>query len=871
MRNLGREVIRCMPADIPAFARDYFAAIDEGRLESFLRTQYSRIHVSRHSGIGPSPLALRPVPVSARVQASASPASSPAAVDLRVCVFGLRGTGVEAAKSLMLAGVSSLTVHDDSILQERDLGSIFCAERKAIGKPRSEAVRGLLTSVNSLTLLKVHTGPITQDYLRKFDVAVFTDLDKQWTPQKLVEFDSFCAQNGVRFVWASALGLYATAFSDFGPDHKVSDMDGIQRTAVPARTLARAAFPYKSIKQFLAEKSPKYIELDRMDEADQREWACYLLRDLGVEVSLKELAGMTTAELVELADGMPGTRSGKAATRVVTVQPHGLHTGEWVRLDGLRDDEGKRVASVPARQITVDSKDPCTFYITAVDAGEMYGDCAAGACAVPVKVSTPILHKRMGDALDDPAQIDAGNSKTRAMQIGLIAVFRFYDANQRYPVVGSREDIDALWKLAGSETEARGLHLQDARDNTAVVERFWTCASTQTAATAAIAGGLAAIEAAKAKGVLNPLSQWLSISALDAMGEDPPASPVVQSQYADYATLLGPDALRRAARFRCLVDVTQPTGFEIAKSLSLTSIGSIATCGRSDSRYRIAGQLESINLRSLTAEDWMAFDILLTGTRDGKCERVGPISLPWKCEELCKPLIAADALAQGSFGFVSVGVPAPGGSIVRPVKAKLAGVRNTTTLGRINTAGLAGLLGGLATLEVYRALQGRTLDKGCVGIDITQMAISRVAVATTGQANDQRANRVMIQDDADWGQFIELKSKDLTFEGLEKWLFRKECVRPTSVFALNGTDGKATLLYSTQGGAAARNAGVVAEYKSRAQTVKGQDCALLRVEVSAGSAGSDGDEQDPSTISPWLRRLLPQSFSLAPLRVRLSS
>lgn len=42
---------------------------------------------------------------------------------LDVLIVGLRGVGVEAAKNLILAGPRSVVLHDDEVVEARDLGA----------------------------------------------------------------------------------------------------------------------------------------------------------------------------------------------------------------------------------------------------------------------------------------------------------------------------------------------------------------------------------------------------------------------------------------------------------------------------------------------------------------------------------------------------------------------------------------------------------------------------------------------------------------------------------------------------------------------------------------------------------------------------
>ena len=120
---------------------------------------------------------------------------------MKIAVFGLRGVGIEAAKNLLLAGPHTVVVHDDETVQIEDLGANFYLESD-VGKSRAEACRAELADINPNTYFRVHSGPVDTALLRGFSVVVFTDLQKQWPPRKLLELDAFCGQNDIKFIWA---------------------------------------------------------------------------------------------------------------------------------------------------------------------------------------------------------------------------------------------------------------------------------------------------------------------------------------------------------------------------------------------------------------------------------------------------------------------------------------------------------------------------------------------------------------------------------------------------------------------------------------------------------------------------------------------
>ncbi|KAF3782428.1 Ubiquitin-activating enzyme E1 1 [Nymphaea thermarum] len=66
-----------------------------------------------------------------------------------VLVSGMQGLGAEVAKNLILAGVKSVTLHDEGSVELWDLSSNFLFSEKDIGKNRALASVQKLQELNS--------------------------------------------------------------------------------------------------------------------------------------------------------------------------------------------------------------------------------------------------------------------------------------------------------------------------------------------------------------------------------------------------------------------------------------------------------------------------------------------------------------------------------------------------------------------------------------------------------------------------------------------------------------------------------------------------------------------------------------------------
>ncbi|KAJ6793609.1 ubiquitin-activating enzyme E1 1-like [Iris pallida] len=141
-----------------------------------------------------------------------------------VLVSGLNGLGVEIAKNLVLAGVKSVTLHDEGTVELWDLSSNFYFLEEDVGKNRAIACVQKLQELNGAVLVSTMTGTLSKEQLNAFQAVVFTDISLE----KAIEFDDYCHnhQPPISFIKSEVRGLFGSLFCDFGPEFTVVDVDG---------------------------------------------------------------------------------------------------------------------------------------------------------------------------------------------------------------------------------------------------------------------------------------------------------------------------------------------------------------------------------------------------------------------------------------------------------------------------------------------------------------------------------------------------------------------------------------------------------------------------------------------------------------------
>ncbi|KAL0272207.1 UNVERIFIED_CONTAM: hypothetical protein PYX00_005273 [Menopon gallinae] len=139
-----------------------------------------------------------------------------------VLISGLGGLGVEIAKNVILGGVKSVTLHDDTLCKISDLSSQFYLSESNIGQNRAEACRNQLAELNNYVPVKSYTGSLTPDFLMNFQVVVLTNssLEEQERISQITH------THDVALIIAHTNGLFCQVFCDFGKNFTVIDTNG---------------------------------------------------------------------------------------------------------------------------------------------------------------------------------------------------------------------------------------------------------------------------------------------------------------------------------------------------------------------------------------------------------------------------------------------------------------------------------------------------------------------------------------------------------------------------------------------------------------------------------------------------------------------
>lgn len=139
----------------------------------------------------------------------------------KILMLGFNGVASEVAKILTLAGVGSLTIVDDSPLQQSDLYSnLFCrqtdSEKVESQKFRTHAVASKLKRLNPLVKVEIINVPILsvkpEDY-KGYDLVT---LHSFLSIEDTTKINGICRDCNIKFYTVLDYGFYGFVFSDLG-------------------------------------------------------------------------------------------------------------------------------------------------------------------------------------------------------------------------------------------------------------------------------------------------------------------------------------------------------------------------------------------------------------------------------------------------------------------------------------------------------------------------------------------------------------------------------------------------------------------------------------------------------------------------------
>lgn len=127
----------------------------------------------------------------------------------RICVINSSATSSETLKNLVLGGLQSFTLIDDTLLTDSDFGNNYLVDSTSLHQPRAEVVAKLLLEFNPSLSTNVLIDSFEEvfnhhpDFLKDYSLIITTQL----TPSRVRSIVEKCEKYGVPLLNVRSYGL----------------------------------------------------------------------------------------------------------------------------------------------------------------------------------------------------------------------------------------------------------------------------------------------------------------------------------------------------------------------------------------------------------------------------------------------------------------------------------------------------------------------------------------------------------------------------------------------------------------------------------------------------------------------------------------
>ncbi|KAL8212241.1 UNVERIFIED_CONTAM: hypothetical protein K2H54_041170, partial [Gekko kuhli] len=461
-----------------------------------------------------------------------------------VLVSGMKGLGVEIAKNIILAGVKSVTVHDQHDAQWSDLSSQellssyvvstidsppplniaislqFCLSEEDVGQNRAVVSQHRLKELNRYVRVAAYTQELSECFLSAFQMALASSLTPSSTKVQLslqvvvltnspleeqLRISDFCHANNICFVLADTKGLAGQLFCDFGEHFVVYD--------------ASEAEPVSAVIQHITQGNPGVLTVACENEQGQGHQF-----ENGDWVTFKEVEGMTELN---------------------TLEPRQIHVAGQYSLE-----IGDTSSFSPYKSGGI---------VTQVKMPQQHSFDSLRVSMRSPKIKTP----------------DAGKmSRYHTLHMAFWALHLFQSKMKRLPRPRNQADAEEMVKLAWTVTTVPEPLAED------LVRTFAYGCTGDLNPIAAFFGAVAAQEVLKAtSGKFTPLNQWLYFDAYECLPEENHGVLLTEedctprgNRYDGQLAIFGADFQEQLGKQKYFVVGAGAIGCELLKNLAMIGL-----------------------------------------------------------------------------------------------------------------------------------------------------------------------------------------------------------------------------------------------------------------------------------------------------------
>eukprot|EP00007_Cunea_sp_BSH-02190019_P005688 CAMPEP_0174236942 /NCGR_PEP_ID=MMETSP0417-20130205/6347_1 /TAXON_ID=242541 /ORGANISM="Mayorella sp, Strain BSH-02190019" /LENGTH=1117 /DNA_ID=CAMNT_0015315645 /DNA_START=21 /DNA_END=3374 /DNA_ORIENTATION=+ len=473
---------------------------------------------------------------------------------LRVLVVGLRGVGVETAKNLVLAGPAAVGLFDPEPAVVADQGCNFYLNADSVGKPRDQVCQPQLEVLNPNVVVSVvpesvaGSNSLSTEQLSQWGAVIVT-VDRPLA--ELRSWNDFCHANGVTFILALTNGVTGSFFSDFGPEHRVTDANG-----EPLKNVALALIEVDQVQEGSGESArtvPRLLFEVAKEAHGFDEGQLVKFEDVDGMVELNEVQGT-----IERVYSSYTTEDGKPGQRLIPNRFHLKLVEEHADLDVTKFSpytRGGYVTEVkPTRVMTFR---PLTeSLVNPVQEGEF-------------AVKHPHGMKFIMNA--------AGNQ----LHFARLALWEFQAKHSALPELHNKAHADECVVLAKgllaehrAQQEKGGAALVVDELCEKTVRNMALYARAELCGMCAFLGGVAAQEVVKKFGKYTPTHQWFHVDYFELLGDDVPADAApIGSRYDHQISVLGAAFQEKLGKQVWFMVGCGALGCEYLKGFALMGVG----------------------------------------------------------------------------------------------------------------------------------------------------------------------------------------------------------------------------------------------------------------------------------------------------------
>lgn len=142
-----------------------------------------------------------------------------------ILIIGMGGLGVEIAKNIILSGVKSVTLIDNSPVEVTDMSSNFYLDDASTQLTKAEAVRNKLAELNMYVDVNILPfDELSKKVLNNYDLVILTNSSTAY--QLLI--NQVTRESNTKLICTRTAGLFGQIFCDFGESFVINDTDGEQ-------------------------------------------------------------------------------------------------------------------------------------------------------------------------------------------------------------------------------------------------------------------------------------------------------------------------------------------------------------------------------------------------------------------------------------------------------------------------------------------------------------------------------------------------------------------------------------------------------------------------------------------------------------------